>query len=1180
MPNPSHPFAALLQKRIVVLDGAMGTTLQRLGLTEADYRGERFRDWKGKDLKGAIELLLLTKPQAVERVHEEYLRAGADVIETNTFSATTIGLQEFLFTGKTNNGRKDPEFFERVVHDADLRDTACEINTVAARMAREAADRVSNETGEQRFVAGALGPLPVTASLSPDVNDPGFRSVTFDQIKQSYRDQIDALLEGGVDFLLVETIFDTLNAKAALFAIAEAFEKNTVPLIVSGTITDRSGRTLSGQTLEAFLTSIAHADPLVVGLNCALGPDEMTSFIEELARVAPTFVSAYPNAGLPDPLSETGFPETPETFAPKVLQWARNGWLNMVGGCCGTTPAHIAAFAAAAKQLPPRKTPVIPSSAPDDVSSPGSARVSRAGEGVPPSRTSSDTSIPSGARYSKRRLPHFDRPWAIYAVTLSTRQRRALTPAGRTIVMNALRHFHVQRYELFAACVMPDHVHALLQPWPKQSNPDSSPVFWTISELMHSIKSFTAHEINKTENSKGAVWEKESFDRYIRSDHDLEEKFQYILRNPWDAHVADQNEDYPWVWTQEDEVKSSSRRDTATSTRDARAPQRGVPVVPSVSPWQISSEGSVQSSENETSGSSSLQLSGLEPLNITRDFGFAVIGERTNITGSPKFSKLILAGDFEGAVAIARQQVANGANIIDINVDEGMLDSEATMTRFLNLVSSEPEIARVPVMIDSSKWSVIEAGLKCAQGKSVVNSISLKNGEEEFLRQARSVRRYGAAVIVMAFDERGQADNVERRIEICRRAYDLLRQRVEFPASDIIFDPNVLTVATGLEEHRNYAVDFIEGTRWIKKNLPGARVSGGISNISFSFRGNNAVREAMHAAFLYHAIRAGLDMGIVNAGQLAVYEEIEPELRERVEDVLLNRRDDATERLVDFAGRVQVKVKEQVQEKAWRTAPVEERLKHALVQGVVDFIETDTEEARRKFSKPLQVIEGPLMAGMSVVGDLFGAGKMFLPQVVKSARVMKKAVAYLMPFMEAEKTAGAKPQARIVMATVKGDVHDIGKNIVGVVLQCNNYEVIDLGVMVPAAKILETARAVNADAIGLSGLITPSLDEMVHVAQEMERENFRVPLLIGGATTSRAHTAVKIAPHYQSSTVHVLDASRAVGVVNKLVNPNSAKSFDQETRADYERLRAEHSAKVSQRDLLTIAEARANAPTI
>jgi 5-methyltetrahydrofolate--homocysteine methyltransferase len=937
MAPPLHPLADLLSKRIVVLDGAMGTTLQQLHLSEADYRGERFRDWKGKDLKGALELLLLTQPKAIARVHEEYLRVGADIIETNTFSATSIGLHEFLFAEEPKNRRKDPEFFERVINDPAVRDITREINVTAARLAREAAERVENETGQQRFVAGALGPLPVTASLSPEVNDPGFRAVTFDQICRSYRDQIEALLEGGVDLLMVETIFDTLNAKAALFAIAQALEKNgtrDLPLIISGTITDRSGRTLSGQVLEAFLTSTAHARPLVVGLNCALGPDEMTPFIEELARVAPAFVSAYPNAGLPDPLSESGFPETPESFAPKVISWARNGWLNLVGGCCGTTPAHIAAFAKIVREFPPRVVP-----------------------------------------------------------------------------------------------------------------------------------------------------------------------------------------------TQDDGI---------------------------------------------------LRLSGLEPLNITPDFGFVVIGERTNITGSPKFSKLILAGDFDGAVAIARQQVANGANIIDINVDEGMLDSEAAMTRFLHLIGSEPEIARVPVMIDSSKWSVIEAGLKCVQGKCVVNSISLKNGEEEFLRQAQLIRRFGAAAIVMAFDERGQADSLERRIEICRRAYELLVERADFLPSDIIFDPNVLTVATGLEEHRNYAVDFIEATRWIKQNLPGARVSGGISNVSFSFRGNNAVREAMHAAFLYHAIRAGLDMAIVNAGQLAVYEEIEPELRERVEEVLLNRRDDATERLVEFAGTVEAKTREPAQEKAWRSASVEERLAHALVHGITDSIETDTEEARRKFSKPLEVIEGPLMAGMSIVGDLFGAGKMFLPQVVKSARVMKKAVAYLMPFMEAEKAAGAKPAARIVMATVKGDVHDIGKNIVGVVLQCNNYEVIDLGVMVPAAKILQTAQAVKADVIGLSGLITPSLDEMVHVAQEMERENFSVPLLIGGATTSRAHTAVKIAPNYRASTVHVLDASRAVGVVTKLLNDGA--EFDRVTRSDYERLRAEHSAKIERRDLLSIADARANAP--
>ena len=674
----------------------------------------------------------------------------------------------------------------------------------------------------------------------------------------------------------------------------------------------------------------------------------MEPFLEELAHTSSTFVSAYPNAGLPDPLSETGFPETPETFGPKVLKWVRNGWLNMVGGCCGTTPAHIAAFAKQAREMPP-----------------------------------------------------------------------------------------------------------------------------------HPVK--------------GKI---------------------------------------------------------GGSTSDSSGDSRSAP----------------------------LRLSGFEPLNITPEFGFVVIGERTNITGSPRFSKLILADDLEGALSIARQQVSGGANVIDINLDEGMLDSEAAMTRFLKLIGSEPEIARVPVMIDSSKWSVIEAGLKCVQGKSVVNSISLKNGEKEFLRQARLIRRYGAAAIVMAFDEHGQADSLERRIEICRRAYELLTQRADFLANDVIFDPSVLTVATGLEEHRNYGVDFIEATRWIKANLPGARVSGGISNISFSFRGNNTVREAMHAAFLYHAIRAGLDMGIVNAGQLAVYEEIGPELRERVEDVLLNRRADATERLVDFAGRVKGKDKTPVEEKAWRATSVEERLTHALVHGIVDYIEADTEEARLRFSRPLEVIEGPLMAGMSVVGDLFGAGKMFLPQVVKSARVMKKAVAYLMPFMEAEKTAASKPQARIVMATVKGDVHDIGKNIVGVVLQCNNYEVIDLGVMVPAAKILETARSVNADVIGLSGLITPSLDEMVHVAQEMERESFRLPLLIGGATTSRAHTAVKIAPHYHASTVHVLDASRAVGVVNKLVNPNSSRLFDQETRADYERLRVEHSAKMGKRDLLPLADARANAP--
>ena len=933
-----HPLESLLRERIVVLDGAMGTMIQRYKLSEADYRGKRFRDWRGKDLKGSLELLLLTKPEVVEEIHTQYLEAGADIIETNTFSATTIGLHDFLFAGEPQSGRKNQKFFQRVVDDPDLRALVREINLAAAKIARSAAERVANQTGTRRFVAGSIGPLPVTASMSPDVNDPAFRAVTFDQLKQTYFDQAKALLEGDVDLLLVETIFDTLNAKAALFAIAEVFEQTgkKVPLMISGTVTDRSGRTLSGQTVEAFLISIAHAQPLIVGLNCALGPDEMEPYVEELARISPYFMSAYPNAGLPDPLSETGFPETPKTFTPKVAKWAENGWLNLVGGCCGTTPEHI------------------------------------------------------------------------------------------------------------------------------------SPIAQTV--------------------------------------------------------------------------------------RDCKPRQIQSPIPQSVI----------------------LRLSGLEPLNITPEFGFAVIGERTNITGSPKFSKLILADDFEGALTVARHQVAGGANLLDVNMDEGMIDSEAAMTRFLNLIGSEPEIARIPIVIDSSKWSVIEAGLKCVQGKAVVNSISLKNGEEEFLRQARLIRRYGAAVIVMAFDERGQADSLERKIKICSRAYKLLTERAGFSANDIIFDPNILTVATGLEEHRNYAVDFIEATRWIKKNLPGTRVSGGVSNISFSFRGNNTVREAMHAAFLFHAIRAGLDMGIVNAGQLAVYEEIEPELRERVEDVLLNRRDDATERLVDFAERVRVKGKAPAKDEAWRAEPVEERLKHALVKGIVDYIDTDTEEARQKCKRPLEVIEGPLMAGMSVVGDLFGSGKMFLPQVVKSARVMKKAVAYLMPFMEAEKSAGAKPQGRIVMATVKGDVHDIGKNIVGVVLQCNNYDVIDLGVMVPAAEILEMAREKKADAIGLSGLITPSLDEMVHVAQEMEREGFDLPLLIGGATTSRAHTAVKIAPHYGASTVHVVDASRAVGVVNSLLNEQLRPEFDANTRAEYARLRDQHAARTREKKLLTLGEARAD----
>ena len=1125
-----------MRERIVLLDGAMGTMVQQYKLSESDYRGTRFKDWKGKDLKGSIELLLLTKPDVIDEIHTRYLEAGADIIETNTFSATTIGLHDFLFSGEPQNGRKDPDFFQRVVDDAELRGLVQEINNAAARVARHAADTVANATGLRRFVAGSLGPMPVTASMSPDVNDPSFRAVTFDQIRQAYSDQAGALLEGGVDLLMVETIFDTLNAKAAIAAIRELFEKRgrTVPLVISGTVTDLSGRILSGQTVEAFLTSIAHAKPLVVGLNCALGPGEMSPYVEELAHGTSHYTSAYPNAGLPDPLSPTGFPETPESLAPQLQKWAQNGWLNIVGGCCGTTPDHIHAIAEVVRDCAPRSV---------ESRAPGSARASRANFGAL-------AEISGGASYSKRRLPHFDRPWGKYAVTFSTRDRRALLPEERDIVMKSvLFGQNSGQYELYVACIMPDHVHLLFEPQVKGEASSGVTVFWPLNEILQAIKSSTAHRINKAAGTTGPIWEKESFDRLIRSESDLRENFEYICRNPWDSGAATQGEDYPWLWTPD----MSSARAPKTA-REARA-------LPG-------------SSDAVTTGV--LQLSGLEPLNITPEMGFIVVGERTNITGSPRFSKLILAGDFEAALTVARQQVKGGANILDVNMDEGMIDSEASMTRFLNLIGSEPEISRVPMMIDSSKWSVIEAGLKCVQGKAVVNSISLKNGEEEFLRQAALVQQYGAAVIVMAFDESGQADSLQRRTEVCARAYRLLTERAGIAPDDIVFDPNVLTVATGLEEHRNYAVDFIEAVRWIKANLPGARTSGGISNISFSFRGNNAVREAMHSAFLFHAIQAGLDMAIVNAGQLAVYEEIEPELRTRVEDVLLNRRDDATERLVDFAESVKTAEKTPLEKEAWRHTSVEERLSHALVKGIVDFIEADTEEARQKTKRPLDVIEGPLMAGMSVVGDLFGAGKMFLPQVVKSARVMKKAVAYLLPYMEAEKDAEAKPQARIVMATVKGDVHDIGKNIVGVVLQCNNYEVIDLGVMVPAAKILETARERKADIIGLSGLITPSLDEMVHVAQEMEREGFSLPLLIGGATTSRAHTAVKIAQHYRASTVHVLDASRAVGVVSNLLSDELKGDFNEKTRADYARLRDEHASKSREKKLISLEQARAN----
>ena len=901
----------LLRERIVILDGAMGTMVQTYQLTEADFRGEQFKDWP-QDLKGNNDLLNLTQPQIIQAIHRQYLEAGADMIESNTFNSTTISLADYK-----------------------LEALAYELNVAGARNARAAAEAImAAQPGRVCFVAGALGPTSKTASLSPDVQNPGFRAITFDQLVRAYYEQTRGLVEGGVDTLLLETVFDSLNSKAALFAIDQYFDEtgHRVPIMVSFTITDLSGRTLSGQTVDAYWNSISNHPLLSVGINCAFGPKEMRPFIEELAGIANIYVSAYPNAGLPNPMLPTGFPETPETLAPQLQEWAQNRWLNIVGGCCGTTPAHIRALAEAVRGLPPR--------------------------------------VPA-----------------------------KLEPATR--------------------------------------------------------------------------------------------------------------------------------------------------------------------------------LSGLEPLTIRPEANFVNVGERTNITGSPKFAKLVLAGNYEAALSIAKQQVENGAQIIDVNLDEAMLDSEKAMPTFLNLIASEPDIARVPVMIDSSKWSVLEAGLKCLQGKGIVNSISLKEGEEKFVRQAKLIHRYGAAVVVMAFDERGQADSFERKIEVCERSYRLLTQQANFPPQDIIFDPNVLTVATGIEEHNHYAVDFIRATKWIKKNLPFARVSGGISNVSFSFRGNNVVREAMHSAFLYHAIRAGLDMGIVNPGMLEVYEEIPKELLERVEDVLLNRRPDATERLVKLAETIKQKDEAVVAEDEWRKGTVEERLSHALIKGIVEYIDQDTEEARQKYGRPLLVIEGPLMQGMNVVGDLFGSGRMFLPQVVKSARVMKKAVAYLTPFMEAEKAASGNHQAqgRIVMATVKGDVHDIGKNIVGVVLGCNNYEVIDLGVMAPAEKILQTAREQRADIIGLSGLITPSLDEMVHVAKEMERLDFRLPLLIGGATTSKAHTAVKISPHYSQPVVHVLDASRAVGVVSSLLNPKLKEPFVDKLHKDYDKLRTQHPGQTA-KPLLRIEEAR------
>jgi 5-methyltetrahydrofolate--homocysteine methyltransferase len=911
--NQPHRIEALLRERILVLDGAMGTMLQRYRLQEQDYRGERFADHP-VDVKNNSDLLSLVRPDIVLDIHRGYLEAGSDIIETNTFTATSVSQADF-----------------------GMQHLVYEMNVVSARLARQAADEfTARDPSRPRFVAGSIGPLTRMASMSRDVNDPGAREVTFVQLVEAYLEQVRGLMEGGVDLLLPETSFDTLNLKAALFAIQRYFDETgrRVPVMASVTMTQvGSDRTLSGQTLEAAWISVSHAPLLSFGINCSLGPKEIRPYIEEVSSLVPVYVSCYPNAGLPNPLSETGFDETPGSMAQHLREWAASGWLNIVGGCCGSTPDHIRAIAAAVRGFKPR----------------------------------------------------------------------VLTPKPR----------------------------------------------------------YT-------------------------------------------------------------------------------------------------------------------QFSGLEPLTLRPDSNFTMIGERTNVTGSPKFARLVKDGNFEEAVSVARQQVDNGANLIDVNMDEGLLEGEKAMTRFLNLVMAEPEIARVPIMIDSSKWSVIEAGLRCVQGKAVVNSISLKEGEAKFKEQATLVRRYGAGVVVMAFDEQGQADTVDRKVEICARAYRILTEEVGFPPEDIIFDPNVLTVATGIEEHNDYAVAFIEATRRIKATLPGCKVSGGISNISFSFRGNNVVREAMHAAFLYHAIRAGLDMGIVNAGQLAVYEQIPKDLLELVEDVLLNRRPDATERLLAFADSVKHQGAAEVKDEAWRRLPVEERLSHALVKGIVDYIDQDVEEARRKYPRPLSVIEGPLMDGMNVVGDLFGAGKMFLPQVVKSARVMKKAVAYLMPFMEAEKEATGQRQAqgKVVMATVKGDVHDIGKNIVGVVLGCNNYEVIDLGVMVSADRILATAREVGADIVGLSGLITPSLDEMAHVAREMEREGFTVPLLIGGATTSRAHTAIKIAPSYSHATVHVLDASRTVGVVGALMSRDQKPGFVDANRTAQAALREQHASRRKHRAMLSIDEAR------
>ncbi len=898
----------LLRRRVVILDGAYGTMIQRHKLDEAAYRGTRFADWPG-ELRGNNDLLCLTQPQIVADIHRAYLDAGADIVETNSFSSTTVAMADY-----------------------GMQSLVYELNLVSAQLARQVADEFERDDAP-RYVAGVLGPTTRTASLSPDVNDPAARGVTFDELVAAYDEAVTGLIDGGADLLLIETIFDTLNAKAAIFAIEECFARRgeRLPIMISGTITDASGRTLSGQTAEAFWYSVAHAKPLSIGFNCALGADMLRPYVQELSRIAPTFVSAHPNAGLPNEFG--GYDESPETMASTVAEFARSGLVNIVGGCCGTTPDHIRAIAEAVAALPPR----------------------------------------------------------------------------------------------------------------------------------------------------------------------------------------------------------------APATPEPR-----------------------------------LRLSGLEPVTIGPDSLFVNVGERTNVTGSRRFAKLVLNGQYEAGLEIARSQVESGAQVVDVNMDEGMLDSQAAMRTFLRMIASEPAVAKVPIMIDSSKWSVIEEGLKNVQGKGIVNSISLKEGEEEFLRQARLVRRYGAAVIVMAFDETGQADTADRKVAIAERAYRLLTEQADFPPEDIIFDPNIFAIATGIEEHQGYAVDFIEATKRIKATLPHALVSGGVSNVSFSFRGNDPIREAIHTVFLYHAIKAGMDMGIVNAGALQVYDDIPAELLERVEDVVLNRRDDATERLLAIADTFKHQGAKVEADASWRQLPVEKRLAHALVEGIAEFIEGDTEEARLRAARPIEVIEGPLMDGMNIVGDLFGAGKMFLPQVVKSARVMKKAVAYLIPFIEAEKSEGQRAKGKVLLATVKGDVHDIGKNIVGVVLQCNNFEVIDLGVMVPSPKILETAVKEGVDLIGLSGLITPSLEEMCLVAGEMERQGFSLPLLIGGATTSKAHTAVKIEPCYSGPVIHVLDASRAVGVAGSLVSDSLKTDLVRNTRTEYAGIRTARAGRSEGDNQIKIEEARAN----